>query len=65
MDEREKYLIAEHQIRQLNAQLLDGQVGIMLLDFELAVRNAFPNTVDVNPTARKIVAYLREHIVAE
>jgi len=62
---QEKYLEAQHQIRVLKGQVLNNQVEVMLLDFEMAVRKAFPNPVDVKLTASKIVAYLREHMVAE
>lgn len=61
----EKIAATEHQLRQMKANMIDSQVGIMLLDLQIAMRKAYPDTVDVNPTARKIVAYLREHMVAE
>lgn len=65
MDYKEKISEAEHQLRQLKASMLNNTVKVMLLDLEIAVRKAYPDTVDVEPTARKIVAYLREHMVAE
>ena len=64
-DPREQYLAAEHQIRQIQAQQLDNHVYVMLLDMQIAMREAYPNTVDVKPLARKIVAFLREHMVRE
>lgn len=66
MDDIKKQISeAEHQLRQLKANQLDGHVAILLLDMQIAMRAAYPDVVDVNPTARKIVAYLREHMVAE
>lgn len=65
MDEREQYLAAEHKLRQLKAHVLDNDVSIMLLDLQIAMRKAYPDIVDVDPVARKIVAYLREHMVEE
>jgi hypothetical protein len=61
MDEKQAEL--EMQLRQLGGKVLDGKVEIMLLDLEMEVRKAYPNIVDVKPHARKIVAYLREHLV--
>ncbi len=61
----EKIAAAEHQLRQLKANMIDGHIAVILLDLQIAIRKAYPDTVDVNPVARKIVAYLREHVVAE
>ena len=54
---------AEFQLRQLTAKFLDNGVALILLDMQIDARKAHPDTVDVNPYARKIVAYLREHMV--
>lgn len=62
---KQKISELEHQLRVGKAQLLVGHVKTMLLDFELDVRHAYPGTVDVEPVANKIVAYLREHMVSE
>jgi hypothetical protein len=53
----------EMQLRQLQNKVLDNGVSIILYDLEIAIRKAYPGTVDVDPYARKIVAYLREHMV--
>jgi len=53
----------EMQLRQLNGKFLDSGVSIILLDLQIAARKSYPETVDVDPYARKIVAYLREHMV--
>lgn len=62
MDQDKHIAEVESQIRVLHGKMVLGRVEVMLLDFEMEVRNAFPNTVPVEPTANKIVAYLREHI---
>jgi hypothetical protein len=54
---------AELQLKQLTAKCLDNGVALILLDMEIDARKAYPGTVDVDPYARKIVAYLREHMV--
>jgi hypothetical protein len=54
---------AELQIRQLTSKMLDNSISLILLDMEMDIRNAYPGTINVDPYARKIVAYLREHMV--
>jgi hypothetical protein len=54
---------AEMQIRQLMRKMLDNGVSIELLDLQSAIRKAYPGTVNVDPYARRIVAYVREHLV--
>lgn len=53
----------ERKIHQLEASNLEGRVKVMLLDFQLVIRHAYPDTVESEPVARKIVAFLREHMV--
>jgi hypothetical protein len=53
----------EMQLRQLQNKLLDNGVSIILYDLQIAARKAYPDTVEVDPFARRIVAYLREHMV--
>ena len=64
-DMQNKIAETEHLLRQMKANQLDNYVGLLLLDLQIAIRNAYPEIVDVKPTARKIVAYIREHMVAE
>lgn len=51
------------ELRKLNGQILDNGVNSILLDLQLAIRKAYPDTIDSEPYARRIVAYLREHLV--
>ncbi len=61
----EKIAATEHLLRQMKANQLDNYVELLLLNLQIATRKAYPELTDVKPTARKIVAYLREHMVAE
>ena len=51
------------QLRQLQSKMLDNGVSIILYDLQIAARKAYPDTIEVDSYARKIVAYLREHMV--
>ena len=51
------------ELRQLTGKMLDNGVNIILCDLQIAIRKTYPYTIDSEPYARKIVAYIREHLV--
>ena len=61
-DMQNKIANLDLEIRQFNSKLLDNQVQLILLDLQKNMVAAYPEIIDVDSYARKIVAHCREHI---